>query len=662
MEERKLNFNAPLLSVRRYSTTAVASSDGENGKMVENSVSNRRYSIPFYRTDLNLEQVTEPAAVPFMWEQIPGRPKDGGPELQHSDESPVTPRLPPLRALDITKYPLAKESDDLPRVVSCSLNENMSILDSSNEANDWKQQLDIDNDDDVYSDALDTLSPTDSCSINCSLSGLSGSDGQVVKRSGTFSTDPQTRDFMMRRFLPAAKAMALEPPQYASRKQPVAIEQPRQVIKVVSEDRRPLVNKSIFIPHYGEDVEEEEEETEDEVDEYDDSGNLSGKACGLLPRLCLNKSLCLLNPIPGLKVRTHSSASSSSDVRNSGKAAYTESRSQTVKKSQHAWDAVYKHQPESGVQSPKLMGIENKMTCGSNRFACLSDQQMASRSSPYRRGISPYRNERPQSPFRGGGFLGVPKEAENVRANKLNPYNRAGSKSQELFPHHTFKKGLGSLSPAVEKTLYVDTVNFSKISDTKGQMGSVGKNFQTSMESEGIERTVTVDTAEDENRSETKVSGSIEASRSSYSEKILHPEGQGDMEQCLGLDGELNQECKSLVCTNVTAETLNSSCEHKSEVDDLGYINSCSEQSPLPLPLPKKPTESWLWRTLPSVSSRNSFSNPNGGTRFNPKKQDPKTPLTNTKWETIVKTSYAHHDHIRYSEELTSHFSQQSKT
>lgn len=308
--------------------------------------------------------------------------------------------------------------------------------------------------------------------------------------------------------------------------------------------------------------------------------------------------------------------------------------------SQHVRDAVYKHQAESGVQSPKLLGIENKMTCGSNRFACLSDQQMAGRSSPYRRGISPYRNERPQSPFRGGGFLGVPKEAENVRANKLNPYNRAGSKSQELFSHHSFKKRFGSLSPAVEKTLYVDTVNFSKISDTMGQM-----------KSEGIERTASVDTVKDESRSETKVSVSIEASRSSSSEKIMHPAGQGDTEQCLGLDGELNQECKSLVCTNVTAdETLNSSCQHKSEADDLGCINSGSEQSPLPLPLPKKPTESWLWRTLPSVSSRNSFSNPNVGTRFNPKKQDPKTPLTTTKWETIVKTSYAHHDHIRYSE------------
>lgn len=341
---------------------------------------------------------------------------------------------------------------------------------------------------------------------------------------------------------------------------------------------------------------------------------------------------------------------------------------------QHAWDAtVYKHQSESGVRSPRLLGIENKMTSGSNRFACMSDQQMASRSSPFRRGISPYRNERPQSPFRGGGFLGVPKEAENMRTSKLNLYGRASSKSQEFLPYQSFNRGSGSLSPAVEKTLYVDTVNFAKrscsnlsSSDTLGQRESEGKHFHTSMESRGIERTASFDsslkhsrclnTAKNDNIKETEVSGLIGANKSSCSE-ILHAGGQADPTKCFRLDGELSQECKSLVCINVTTdENLNSSSAQKLEVVDPGYINNDSEQSPLPPPLPKKPSESWLWRTLPSVSARNSFSHSNGGTRFNPKKQDTKTPLTNAKWETIVKTSYAHHDHRRYSEVMSPNF------
>ncbi|KAK3206886.1 hypothetical protein Dsin_020932 [Dipteronia sinensis] len=434
MEGRKLNFNAPLLSVRRYSATPVVSSDGENGKVTGKLRPSRQYTIPFYRSELDLEQVTEPVTVPFMWEQIPGRPKDGDPEPQQLEEVSVTPRLPPRRTLDIVKYPLEKEFEDRPRTESCSSNDNVTRLDCFRQGNDEKANSNLENDDDEYSDALEALSPTDSFSVNYSVSGLSGSDGEVVKRSGTFSTDPQTRDFMMRRFLPAAKAMALEPPQYASRKQPaVAIEQPRVVNKVVSEDRRPPLNQCVVIPHYGQDV--DKEESEEEVDEYDETSNISSKACGLLPRLCLNKSLCLLNPVPGLRLRTHSSMSNTSDseVRKPGKAAYVESHNKTVKKS--ASNVVYKHQSDSGGRSPKLLGIENKkMICGSNRFAHSNEQQMTNSLSPYRRGISPYRNERPQSPFRGGGFLGVPNETENLKANRFNLYGRAGSKSQELVP------------------------------------------------------------------------------------------------------------------------------------------------------------------------------------------------------------------------------------
>ncbi|KAL5839346.1 hypothetical protein ACOSQ4_011954 [Xanthoceras sorbifolium] len=677
MEGRKLNFNAPLLSVRRYSTTPVVSSDRENGKITGNSRPSRQYTIPFYRSDLNLEQVTEPATVPFVWEQIPGKPKDGDPEPQQPEEVSVTPRLPPQRTLAIIKYPLEKEFEDRPQTESCSSNDNVTGLDCFKQGNDEQGNSDLENDDDVYSDALDALSSTDSFSMSCSVSGLSGSDGELVKPSGTFSTDPQTRDFMMRRFLPAAKAMALEPPQYASRKQPaVAVEQPRVVNKVVSEDRKPPPNQCTVIPHYGQDV--DEEESEDEVDDYDETDNISSKACGLLPRLCLNKSLCLLNPVPGLKVRTHSSMSSTSDseVRKPGKAAYVESQIKTVKK--NASNIVYKHQSDSGGRSPKLLGIENKMTCGSNRFTHSNEQQMTNRSSPFRRGISPYRNERPQSPFRGVGFLGVPKETENPKASRLNLYGKGSSKSQELLPRRSFNKG--SVSPVIEKTLYIDTVKFtekscsnSSSSDIKGLRDSVGKGFETSRKSRGTEENASAelslqdlkcqDIAKEESILEAKIFGSVEARRSSFS-GILHPRSQADTVECSRMGPVLDQECKSLECKKVTADgNLNSSSEPNLEVDDPGYISSGFEQSPLPPPLPKTPSESWLWRTLPSVPSRNPFSHSSvGTTRFNPRKQDAKPPLTNTKWETIVKTSYSHHDHARYSEELTAYFSQQSKT
>ncbi|KAH0899114.1 hypothetical protein HID58_048682 [Brassica napus] len=72
-------------------------------------------------------------------------------------------------------------------------------------------------------------------------------------------------------------------------------------------------------------------------------------------------------------------------------------------------------------------------------------------------------------------------------------------------------------------------------------------------------------------------------------------------------------------------------------------------------PLPKTPSESWLCRTLPRSSTVSTvvpgqlpvlLSGQDTGLR---KMMDQKS----IKWETIVKTSYKHHDNVRYSEELT---------
>ncbi|CAN7002152.1 unnamed protein product [Brassica oleracea var. botrytis] len=72
-------------------------------------------------------------------------------------------------------------------------------------------------------------------------------------------------------------------------------------------------------------------------------------------------------------------------------------------------------------------------------------------------------------------------------------------------------------------------------------------------------------------------------------------------------------------------------------------------------PLPKTPSESWLCRALPRSSTVSTvvpgqlpvlLSGQDTGLR---KMMDQKS----IKWETIVKTSYKHHDNVRYSEELT---------
>ncbi|KFK31509.1 hypothetical protein AALP_AA6G122000 [Arabis alpina] len=73
-------------------------------------------------------------------------------------------------------------------------------------------------------------------------------------------------------------------------------------------------------------------------------------------------------------------------------------------------------------------------------------------------------------------------------------------------------------------------------------------------------------------------------------------------------------------------------------------------------PLPKTPSESWLCRTLPRSSAASMVSGQLSivvsGQTTGFKKVEQKTNSQSIKWETIVKTSYKHHDHVRYSEEL----------
>lgn len=678
MGERKLNFNVPLMSVRRFSSPSASANRG-NGKIIENPTPSRRHTLPIYRSDLNLDQVTEPVAVPFNWEQIPGRAKDGsGPKPQPPEEACVTPRLPPGRFSDISKQPFEKEYEDTNRFRSqneaYSSNDNAIKLECSKDGINEKEGLDLeeDDDDDVYSDALDTLSPTNSFSMNCSASGLSGSDVPDWKPSGTFSIDPQTRDFMMRRFLPAAKAMTLEAPQYAPRKQGVPLEQPRQVNRVFSEDRRPLLNPhgSDKIPQFGQ--YKEEEESEEENDEYDEPNNISAKGCGLFPRLCFKNSLFLLSPVPGMKVRTQSPLSSPHGIVRPGKNSYIRSQSQTPPK--HAWKATaYKPKLEYGVRSGELQRIENTQTGESNRFTHSCELKTTSRLSPYRRswgaGVSPYRNEASHSPFRGVGFLGVPKEVENVEANRFNLYNEGSKKFPEVFSHQIIKQGSGSMSPVVEKTLYVDTVNRaetsfsnSSSSDPKGWMDSTGEDFETSLESRGLEETTSAESVFQDIKCLNFLKGSVDADQSSMPERS-HVKGRAVMMEGFGQDQGLDKRSSSLECSEVTTDgNLNINNDHILKADDPGNFDDSFVQSHVPPPLPKSPSESWLWRTLPPISSRIPLSHSNLGTQVNSKRQDSKTSSTSTKWETIVKTSHLHHDHVRYSEELITHVSQQSKT
>lgn len=301
-----------------------------------------------------------------------------------------------------------------------------------------------------------------------------------------------------------------------------------------------------------------------------------------------------------------------------------------------------------GCRSAELKVVQNNLISESRRLTYSGDLQRGE-SSPFRNprasSISPYRNQSSQSPFRKAAFLGVPQE-ESVKAAKniLSVYSKSSNKFQDTSSNHRNKQGPLLMSPAVEKTLYVDTVNNaetlysnSRSFDNKAQMNSAGEDFAHLL----------VLAREMQEASAESVFQDIKCLNNVEKKSILATKGlvsvDGNKSSLFG-DSELGlgQEAKSLAPKG--NPNKNSDLIPKEDLED---VNSSLVPSPLPPPLPKSPSESWLWRTIPSIPLRNSFL------KSRSKTPESKTSSTNTKWETIVKTSNLHHDHSMYSEVIS---------
>ncbi|KAG8365541.1 hypothetical protein BUALT_Bualt18G0115800 [Buddleja alternifolia] len=297
MEKRQLDFNAPLLSVRRFSSPSNASKLVKTKVIEEMSQPNRN------KSDWENEELT----IPFHWEQIPGRPKSGvESQIQTPDEPSNTPRLPPGWVSCPTTYNSGDQNIHRDQT-EASLSDHARILEKLKETLNCKNEFDKESHD-YDSDAPDRISQTEFWSLNYSVSGLSGCQSPGLEQSGTFTVDIETRDFMMDRFLPAAKAAVLETPKYVVKKPRVIFEErPKPVKKVVLEERNPLLKNygRQALPYYNEYinnvVESEDEETEFPVP-VKKSGKLSWR---IIPRFCVKNSLCLISPSPGSKSKIH---------------------------------------------------------------------------------------------------------------------------------------------------------------------------------------------------------------------------------------------------------------------------------------------------------------------------------------------------------------------
>ncbi|CAK9133219.1 unnamed protein product [Ilex paraguariensis] len=650
MEDKQLNFNQPLLSVRRVSSTVASEKD------VKRKTRNPHCNIPpvpSYESELKSGPVTNPGVVPFIWEQTPGRPKDESKPQTHAiDRPPIVPKLPPGRILTakqwhsdnvpederVTKHQGGKVPSGSQRVPS--LDENVTKLESSTDIMEAKESSESGDDEETYLDARDTLSRTESFFLNCSVSGLSGYDGPDVKPSGTFSTDPQTRDFMMGRFLPAAKAMASETPQYAPRK-PLVWEQPRQVKKLTTGNKPTQLRYGPnILPHYAQDNEEEESD-----DGYDDHAKLSAKVCGLVPRFCLKGSFGLLNQVPGMSVRTRVPMSpvSRTHPRSSSSGSYGETENE------HTRVTIYEQRSVDGLETTVLLEDQNILKNESDQIAYQKNSQKLDGSSLYRRlqgsGLSPHCDELPQSPF-----LGVPREARNTAVSGLSSHNKDRN-FRELLADRSINQETDSASPTVEKTLYVDIVhkvespNLDLCSSHMKELPSLRENdFEILSNSKGMEETQSADSSVRDIENLTIVhEQSTTHPKFQKSADLLSSADKLDQEAVMEL--EVFKPAQDLCQVSITSEnfkvprSVNPDFEVQHPQKDDIFENSYGSYSefPAPPPLPKSPSDSWLWRTLPSMSSK----------KLN---QANKRLSVDPKWETTVKTTKVQNQHVRFSE------------
>ncbi|KAI0522573.1 hypothetical protein KFK09_004953 [Dendrobium nobile] len=574
MDGKRLDLDAPLLSFRRRTVRA----DGEEVTPPP-PPRRRRQALPFYNSDLKLDQVGIPGAVPFDWEKTPGQPKNSSLATTTFELNPAVPKLPPGRSLkengaDWFKGALGPPEIETvigtPTSSSGGRNEKDKV-----EEEDESYSTVCGDEDDAFSDARDAFSCAESFSMKCSMSvGVGAKDSPR-----SFTKDPQVKDFMMGRFLPAAQAMTEDSPQRTWRKPPRAQvdEGDNSGSQTLRRRRLPLDYQYQLSRAQLHGTEQADEEEGVEVEEYDDdygsyagTGFFSSKACGLIQRFCLKSSIGPFHSVPGLKAqgrpqpRTRRSSPQINVLRHA---------SLVQAEDEDSWEAVYRYKLSHGYYPHRRDG--SKLMTESNQLTSWSDSQMLDGSSFLNStggALSPDKHEDSK------------RESGSWKTGSSDLFEKGYGSYWETTYGQGRLEGSGSTSPATEKPLNQHSLSLPETPDCKSVLANIPSDAKTMAESAGNS------SAADDEIQQTEESSVTEASEGyalqSRSSKIAEPGFSSYRER-------LNEK------------------------------NDNSLALPLlPPPLPTSPSESWLRRTLPSVSSKGSRHQPSFlGIQIHSKKQ-----------------------------------------
>ncbi|WOG98451.1 hypothetical protein DCAR_0417794 [Daucus carota subsp. sativus] len=677
MEDRRLDYYQPLLSVRRSPSPAPP----ERNRSEKDDQSWPKIPIlPFYKSELKSGPIRNAGTVPFVWEQCPGKPKNESKSHNGTDQSPViAPRLPPGRIKAVRKqtseYSSASQQH---KEVPFGLHK-VSFLDEIESITEsTKDVLEIGNSDtneadEEYLDALDTSPRTESIFLNSSFSGISELDGSSVKTYGNFSVDLETRDLMMDRFLPAAKAMTSEAPQYAPRKQPMVQEQLTQM-KVESRDKSPpLGYRPNVVPSYA--FEEGEEESDDD---YDDHGRLPAKACGLLPQLCLKGSFFPSNPLPGMRRRTQVQLS-----RTHGRSLYAASccinENKGIKATAYRQKIVgdlqiSKH--EDAIESKnqldqhnhyfpqKLEGSDLYRRVQAGRIPAQKNELLQPTSS--QKPLSSYDYELPRYGFsEQRGDFSNHKEAKNAGETAVNINKGKGFRTfKELLADTNSNEEVDIRSPVIEKTLHVDIIHKvespSMCSYSLEMKGIPKLNADTLKD---IEKCMLVENNHSADSSHKDAENFIVKLKEDYI-KVTAQKHVADFTATSLAERSEQVSANKLLKDSAPCRSPTKDLATAMKTEALDDVNKDSEIRSLnaedarkpkenysmfssPPPLPKSPSDSWLSRTLPTIVSKAPSLQAQSGKTILPAPGNHTSNKSSAdqKWATVVKSSRVHHRH-----------------
>ncbi|KAL9322379.1 hypothetical protein ACSQ67_010432 [Phaseolus vulgaris] len=520
MEEKQLNFNQPLLSVRRFSSTVANETDRRS--KTNNSLA-RLPRPPTYQSELKSVPVRNGGTVPFVWEKAPGKPKDESQLQAQAAEQPpfVTPplgRVSEIKQQSVSEMRTGSTLSNSKRVASLD----KRVAKYSKEENMEKKSSYSDDGGESYKDAHDTLSRSESFFVSCRVTGW---EEQEAQSYGSFSSDhQQARDFRIDRFLPAAKASASGASHYVYKKAFVGQEQQKQKKREENEESSHPLNqhRPKALRNYIQDI--DREESENESDDCNEFERYTTTTCGLFPRFCL------LNPIPGLR----------------------------MDKVQR--NAAHRMQAKSGASHIGSTKGQLRTTCGFTEEKEILDILVKSKHG-------------------------------------TDPNQRGCSKivSCESTQHDDYE------SQVHEKTMYVDSVH-----KVTSETSTIGGDYETSRRDSGVYNNLSVD-------SSCKMIGCKEINSESQGYSRRKNSNSLNQNSEVDLKSQLSAKWVDKECSLDSSKVRN---DGKIDLESQRFTKSGHQETsgascfglPTVLPSLKAPSESWLKRTLPTISKKNMTS------------------------------------------------------